>query len=172
MKLEESLVKLEYLSNTDDLTQIYNRRKFEQKFKEEISRSKRTKLPFSLIMFDIDFFKEVNDEFGHIVGDQVLVRLTEEITTQVRLEDTFARYGGEEFVIILSNSNIEQVIEKAEKLREHVKEVEFNNGISITLSFGVTQFNIGESSEEMFQRVDEALYEAKEAGRDSVVSRK
>jgi diguanylate cyclase (GGDEF)-like protein len=123
-------------------------------------------------MFDIDFFKEVNDEFGHIVGDQVLVRLTEEITTQVRLEDTFARYGGEEFVIILSNSNIEQVIEKAEKLREHVKEVEFNNGISITLSFGVTQFNIGESSEEMFQRVDEALYEAKEAGRDSVVSRK
>ena len=171
MKLEESLAKLELLSNTDDLTQIYNRRKFEHKFNEEISRSKRTGLPFSLIMFDIDFFKEVNDEFGHVVGDQVLVKLTEDIATQVRLEDTFARFGGEEFVIILSNSNIEQVIEKAETLRQYVKEIVFNNDIIITLSFGVTQFKQGESSKEMFQRVDEALYEAKEAGRDSVVSR-
>ena len=171
IKLEESTKKLEFLSSTDDLTQISNRRKYEQNFKKEISRSKRTDIPISLIMFDIDHFKRVNDEFGHVVGDEVLIKLAESTTSQIRLEDTFARYGGEEFVIILSNSTLEKAMQKTKSIQQNLKKVVFDKDITITLSFGVTQYIPGEDSEEMFKRVDKALYEAKETGRDKIISR-
>ncbi|MBN2604719.1 MAG: diguanylate cyclase, partial [Bacilli bacterium] len=106
IKLEELTEQFKKMSITDDLTQIYNRRMYEHSFIEELSRSKRTNHPFSIIIFDIDHFKLVNDAHGHAVGDRVLYQLSQHVASQLRLEDTFSRYGGEEFVIILSNSKV------------------------------------------------------------------
>ena len=159
---------LEYLSTTDALTRIGNRRYFQTKLQEETARAKRYKTPFSMIIFDIDFFKKVNDEFGHDVGDQVLVEYTELINETLRDSDIFCRIGGEEFVILIPHANLEEAIKIAQKVRVLVKE--YKKIVPITMSFGVVTYKIDESSDAMFKRADEALYVAKERGRDQVVS--
>ena len=170
IKLEESKKKLEFLSITDDLTQIYNRRKYEQSFKEEISRSKRTNMPFSLIMFDIDHFKLVNDEFGHGVGDQVLQELGKRLQSSLRDSDTVARLGGDEFVIILENIRSKEDVKKvATKLLDNISRpllVE-NHSIEITASIGI---NIADNQNlpyvELLKNSDSAMYQVKESGKN------
>lgn len=158
---------LEYLSTTDALTRIGNRRYFQMKLQEEIARSKRYKTPLSMILFDIDFFKQVNDQFGHDVGDQVLAEYADMIHDLLRENDVFCRIGGEEFVIISPHTALEDARVVAEKVRHVVKESK--RIVPITMSFGVVEYQMSESLESMFKRADQMLYTAKEHGRDRVV---
>ena len=158
---------LEVLSVTDGLTGLKNRRYFEQKFKDEISRSHRYKHSLSLVMLDIDYFKKVNDEHGHGVGDNVLVEYTKLISSMLREGDVFSRIGGEEFMIILPETSKEDAKNIAEKLCFAVEN--YKKVLPITMSFGVTQYLSGEDMEYILKRVDDALYEAKETGRNKVI---
>lgn len=158
---------LEYLSTTDALTRIGNRRYFQMKLQEEIARSKRYKTPLSMILFDIDFFKQVNDQFGHDIGDQVLAEYADIIHDLLRENDVFCRIGGEEFVIISPHTALEDARVVAEKVRHVVKESK--KIVPITMSFGVVEYRMSESLESMFKRADQMLYKAKEHGRDRVV---
>jgi diguanylate cyclase (GGDEF)-like protein len=170
IKLEESTKQLEILSTTDSLTKVFNRRKLEENLLEEISRSKRLNNTFCLLMFDIDHFKKVNDQYGHPVGDKLLIALAEHISSQIRYEDTFARYGGEEFILVLSNTALSDAKEKAEHLRKSISEIVIQDTISVTISIGITQFQKEDNLEQLLTRVDKALYNAKESGRNKVTS--
>ena len=168
-KEENYQKELEYLTITDHLTGIYNRRYFQQKIEEEIKRAKRYGNALSVIMIDIDFFKKINDTHGHNVGDEVLVEYSKLIKSYLRDVDVFCRIGGEEFMIILPYATEEDAQIIAEKLRQ---EIETHKQIlALTMSFGVTQYIKGESEEFLYKRVDSALYEAKESGRNRVVVR-
>ena len=158
---------LEYLTITDALTGIGNRRYFHNKMAEECSRASRYKYPFSLILFDIDYFKQVNDEYGHNTGDEVLKEYTSLIAPMLRENDIFCRIGGEEFTVLLPHVDRDGAQKIAEKLRATIEESE--KIVPITMSFGVTQYEEGEDEESIFKRVDKALYEAKESGRNRVV---
>ncbi len=158
---------LEHLSLTDVLTGIGNRRYFHQRIESETKRAKRYKHYLSLIMFDIDFFKVVNDIHGHGVGDEVLIEYTKVILLHLREGDAFCRIGGEEFMIILPHTTRDEAHKIAEKLRiliESHKKV-----IPITVSFGVVEYVLGEEIDLIYKRVDDALYKAKERGRNRVV---
>ena len=160
---------LESMSVTDPLTQIGNRRFYQQKLASEIARAARYEHPLSLIMFDIDFFKKINDTYGHDVGDNVLKEHTKLIKKDLREGDIFCRIGGEEFVVILPHVDLSHATALAEKLRVLVKE--HNYDVKITMSFGVVSYVRGESEESIYKRADGALYEAKAQGRDRVVAR-
>jgi diguanylate cyclase len=157
---------LEHLTITDTLTGIGNRRYFQNKMAEECSRATRYKYPFSLILFDIDYFKQVNDEHGHNTGDEVLKEYTNLITPMLRENDIFCRIGGEEFIILLPHVDEAAAQKIAQKLRLAIQE--HQKIVPITMSFGVTQYINGEDEESVFQRVDKALYKAKENGRNRV----
>ncbi|MDF1883264.1 diguanylate cyclase [Sulfurimonas sp. SAG-AH-194-C21] len=159
--------KLLTLSLTDELTQIGNRRYFNQKLESEISRSKRHKTEFSLVVFDIDFFKKVNDTYGHDTGDDVLRVYSEFISEQLRVEDVLCRIGGEEFAIILADTNEASAEILAEKLRLNIQN--YKKVVPITMSFGLAEYKLNESGEEFYKRVDTALYKAKNGGRNKVV---
>ncbi|MBI9098802.1 MAG: GGDEF domain-containing protein [Spirochaetaceae bacterium] len=163
---------LETQANLDPLTKILNRRAFLDELNKELARSRRDQLTFSLIMADIDFFKSVNDNYGHLAGDSVLISFTRTVTENLRLNDVFSRYGGEEFMILLPNTNKKNAFETAERIR---KIVEMNkhpfNGkiINFTVSFGVTSYDIdAQNKGELLENVDLALYEAKNNGRNRV----
>lgn len=164
------LYEKEQLSNTDELTQIGNRRSFMEILQHAQGLNRRYKHPLSLIMFDIDYFKSINDEFGHQEGDRVLIDLTSLVHKQLRVSDKFARLGGEEFIILLSESDLKNSLFVAEKLRRSIEETQFSIPKHITCSFGVIQCGEDETYNGMLKRVDDNLYEAKRAGRNRVVS--
>lgn len=156
------------LSLTDELTQIGNRRFFNNKIESEISRANRYNSKLSLIFFDIDFFKKINDENGHDVGDKILSTYSKAMQKELRSEDIFCRVGGEEFAIILPLMDKENAKYLAEKLRLFVQN--FKLIVPITMSFGVVEYESKESSEMFYKRADCALYEAKNSGRNIVVT--
>lgn len=160
---------LEDRANFDTLTHIYNRNRFDYFLDKEIERSNRYGETFSLIMFDIDHFKQVNDSYGHDIGDSVLQELSELIATHTRDVDIFARWGGEEFMII-SHTDIAKAEAFAEKLRKVVDEYTFTHINTITCSFGVSQYHTNDTNEMITKRCDEMLYAAKNSGRNCVVS--
>ncbi len=173
-KLEMLMKELKIMSITDPLTGLYNRLFFNERLKEEYERAKRLKIPFSLLMIDIDHFKRVNDTYGHDVGDKVLVETARTIRENVRRIDIVSRYGGEEFTVILLRTVKEDCIRAAERLRSVVeKKVIQTDGskMSITISIGCTTFSGYEDvkPEDLLKRSDEALYKAKNAGRNRVV---
>jgi diguanylate cyclase (GGDEF)-like protein len=153
---------------TDPLTGIYNRLKFDEMLMKEISRSKRHKIPLSLVMFDIDHFKTINDTCGHHIGDAVLQQLTAHISKHVRKHDYFARWGGEEFMILLTHNALETAARFAEHLRAEVEALRIRGLQRITSSFGVAQLNDGDDIFSLTKRTDEALYKAKASGRNRV----
>ncbi|MEA3374363.1 MAG: diguanylate cyclase [Campylobacterota bacterium] len=155
----------------DPLTHLYNRRKFTQLLQQEIDRANRYSHPLSTIMFDIDHFKEINDTHGHAVGDAVLTTLADYIKEHVRDQDIVVRWGGEEFIILLPHSDIEQAEVKAEMLRSSIEAYTQEDIPHFTISLGVTKFHTNESAEDLLNRVDRAMYEAKEGGRNKVVSK-
>ena len=159
--------KLEHLIITDALTGIGNRRCFQNKIQEEIQRAKRYRHPLSLIMFDIDFFKNVNDKYGHDVGDEVLIEYTKLVHSLLREGDAFCRIGGEEFMIILPHASVDEAQQVAEKLRVEIES--YKKIVPITMSFGVVEYIVGEEIEFIYKRVDDALYKAKKSGRNIVV---
>ncbi|EQB39590.1 hypothetical protein M947_06245 [Sulfurimonas hongkongensis] len=158
---------LELLSITDELTNTGNRRYFERKLKEEISRASRYNYPFSLVMFDIDHFKVVNDKYGHAIGDEVLKEYSKLVNSNLREADVLCRVGGEEFMIILPYTSKDAAKEIAQKLRVAIES--HKKVISITMSFGVVEFEEGDDFESIYKRVDDALYSAKRNGRNMVV---
>jgi diguanylate cyclase (GGDEF)-like protein len=153
-------------ATTDSLTGISNRLKFGESLKAEINRSRRYALPLSLIMFDIDHFKGVNDTYGHLAGDKVLVGIADLVSKNTRVNDLFARWGGEEFMIMVMNSALDNARMSAEKLRLLIEQHLFPGDIRVTCSFGVAQFLHDESEDRFIQRVDDALYLAKARGRN------
>lgn len=161
---------LEELSTKDALTNAYNRLKFDESLKNEIEKARRYGNAFSLIMFDIDHFKRINDESGHIFGDVVLIQIVNLVKKSIRGVDIFARWGGEEFVILLPYANCQEAAALAERLRKSISEESLKNGMVLTCSFGVTSFCCHDDENLIMERVDRALYKAKERGRNNVVS--
>ena len=155
---------------TDPMTKLYNRNYLDKVLHKQELLSKRYNSYFSLILCDIDFFKEVNDDFGHPVGDKVLILLSQLLNDNARKVDYVFRLGGEEFAIIVPQSNLEQSTIMAEKYRAVVSETDFDIGRKLTISIGVSQFSLNETSENLFKRADIALYEAKSSGRNRVIS--
>jgi len=161
------------LSIKDGLTEIFNRRYFDMHIEQMIKKSKKISRSFSLLMLDIDDFKEVNDKYGHQAGDNVLKTFADNIKNIVRITDLVARYGGEEFTVSLDISINEAMI-VAERLRKNIELIDFeiphNQGsLTKTVSIGVSEYIIGESAHDFINRVDHALYKAKEDGKNKVV---
>jgi diguanylate cyclase (GGDEF)-like protein/PAS domain S-box-containing protein len=169
-ELEEKVREVEYISNTDSLTSIANRKKFEEELKKEAARANRYSHPLSLSIFDLDFFKNINDTHGHKTGDLVLQKISRLVLNHIRKVDFFARWGGEEFTIIFPDLDLENTILVAEKLRTLISQYEIEPDLFVTCSFGVSEYVEDELVEEMFQRADRALYRAKELGRNRVES--
>ncbi len=160
-------------ANIDGLTQLYNRKYFVDALSKEFSFSKRTLQPLSLLMVDIDFFKRVNDTYGHIAGDQVLKMVGQHIVKTLRHENIACRYGGEEFAIILRNIRGEGAVTAAERLRKSFESETMILGgqkVNITLSIGIATLegNNYETIEDLIHAADQQLYEAKEKGRNQV----
>jgi diguanylate cyclase (GGDEF)-like protein len=159
----------------DGLTGLYNKRYFMETLEREISRARRHKRSLSLILFDIDHFKEVNDGFGHLAGDHILKELSEIIKSRVRREEVVARYGGEELVVLMPETHIDGAYQLAEQIRNRVQAHDFlfsNKRIGITISGGVAESQ--EADYEMMdfiQLADDRLYEAKNSGRNMVIGR-
>lgn len=154
---------------TDPLTGLHNRFSFDEALTREMERSQRYDTPLSLILYDIDHFKRVNDIYGHLVGDKVLVQLSRFVPNLIRTTDILARWGGEEFVILTPGSGGAMAFQAAEKLRDAVGQVVFEQVGTVTCSFGVAQWVPGETAEEFIARADVALYQAKINGRNQVV---
>lgn len=155
-------------ASTDGLTGLWNRSRIEQLFAEECARARRYGTPFSVILIDIDHFKEVNDTLGHTVGDTVLRQFAQLLRSNVRQVDQVGRLGGEEFLIVLPEINMQQARAAAETLRQRINLHEFETVRHKTASFGVTQYHGTETLHNMLDRVDQALYTAKKNGRDRV----
>lgn len=168
-QLNESLKRVEQLAVTDTLTETYNRRKFDEIVVKEHHRAEHGDTPFSVIMFDIDRFKRVNDKFGHSAGDQVLKHLSKMIRGLIRQGDLLIRWGGEEFLILLPDTKIEEAGPFAERIRLEVEQEQFADVGSITISLGVAQLRAEDSTDALLKRVDNALYQAKQEGRNRVV---
>lgn len=158
---------------TDQLTGAYNRRHFVKICESEFARSRRYDLDLSIIMLDIDWFKTVNDKYGHLVGDEVLKEFTQRCEKLKRSEDTFFRIGGEEFAIILPHTNMQKAKELAKRIKQYQNENlitgDFKGEIKITCSIGISSLRSDDKDyEEIFSRADDALYKAKETGRNKI----
>ncbi|WP_319584799.1 diguanylate cyclase [uncultured Pseudodesulfovibrio sp.] len=166
---------LELMANTDELTGIYNRRYFIEQLEVEFLRSRRYKTKTSLILFDADNFKKINDTYGHDVGDEVLVYLTKAAKENLREVDCLARFGGEEFIILLPETHLKDALIVAERIRSFVEQAEFllDDGaiLHFTVSLGVTEIHGDEEGHsQVIKRADTAMYRAKQTGRNKVES--
>jgi diguanylate cyclase (GGDEF)-like protein/PAS domain S-box-containing protein len=160
---------LQTLAITDPLTGAFNRRHFMEELQREMNRSNRYGVTFSLIMLDIDHFKDVNDRFGHETGDRVLKALVELIRKRIRASDLLVRWGGEEFMILLINTTLSQAITEAGNFLERLRTCPFPEIGLMTASFGVTQYRDQESVDALLSRVDDLMYRAKRGGRACIV---
>jgi diguanylate cyclase (GGDEF)-like protein/PAS domain S-box-containing protein len=167
-KLQEEKEFFVHLASTDTLTSLHNRAKLNEILDFMVKKSSRyPEMPFCAIMYDVDYFKNVNDTYGHLAGDFVLKELSQLISKNIRTSDFIARYGGEEFIILLSNTNLEYAIEVTEKLRNLVEKNTFQD-LKITCSFGIYQFKQGDTFSSIIDEVDKLLYRAKQNGRNRI----
>ena len=160
---------LAMLANTDSLTQVANRRQLERHIETEIQRVKRHKQPLAVLMLDFDYFKKINDQYGHAAGDKVLVNTARWIKANLRTIDHFGRWGGDEFICIAVNTDIDTANSLAERLRAEIEVARFPETPAVTCSFGVTPYVKGDTLDELISRVDKGLLQAKAAGRNRVV---
>jgi len=165
---EEQKKEIESLINIDKLTGIYNRHKLDSELSKEISKANRHKTNLSIILLDIDYFKSVNDTFGHLVGDTFLKQFSNILTENIRDTDTLGRWGGEEFLIICPFTDRKAINILAYKLKNSIENFKFCTDKSHTASFGIAQFNQGEDIELLLNKADKALYKAKQNGRNRV----
>jgi diguanylate cyclase (GGDEF)-like protein len=176
-KIEEDLKKandeLEKLSMLDPLTSISNRRFFIEQLGKEFERAQRYSIPLTLAMMDLDYFKIVNDTYGHLVGDDVLKRISIFLKENLRSHDVVARYGGEEFCIMLPETNVEHAAKVAERIRVAMQKIEFKNAkgsFYVSCSIGVASIEINvENAMDLISHADKALYKAKHTGRNKVI---
>jgi diguanylate cyclase (GGDEF)-like protein/PAS domain S-box-containing protein len=167
-KLQEKIAEVSTFASTDKLTGLRNRYSFESELEREIARSRRYSSPMTLALFDIDYFKDINDDYGHSAGDTALARIGEAIGKCIRKTDIAARWGGDEFVVIFPETGLEQALAITEKLMECIREISLFNTVSLNGSFGVTQYVEGDSRDTLMRRVDDALYQAKANGRGRI----
>ncbi len=168
-ELKKAELQMRDMALKDPLTQLFNRYKLDEYSMLEIDRYKRERQSVSLIICDIDFFKQVNDTYGHLVGDSVLKKIANVLKNCVRETDVVARWGGEEFAILLSNTEKEESIRIAEKINKKIASIKYADAGYITISCGVSKLQVSDTQKTWFHRVDNALYEAKENGRNRVV---
>lgn len=168
-ELEEKYSEVRQTAVTDSLTGIYNRIKFHQELLAEVENNRRKKKPLSLLMFDIDHFKEVNDRHGHDVGDAVLIAVCRVANRIRRKTDIFARWGGEEFMLLMPDTELEGAVNVAERLRAAIEAEAMPEDIPITCSFGVSQYQEGQDVNSYLKIIDNALYQAKDQGRNRVI---
>ena len=163
---------LERLANFDSLTGLENRRAILRRLEDQIKHASRYKEELSVIMLDIDHFKQVNDHYGHLTGDDVLEKVATVVRQVIRDPDTAGRYGGEEFVIVLPKTNLSAALYVAERIREAIEAAEMKapegNVFGITVSQGLSSYKPGEGEHALISRADAALYRAKENGRNRV----
>jgi diguanylate cyclase (GGDEF)-like protein len=161
--------RLEVMAGTDSLTGLMNRQAFDIVFRQSMLDADRSGRPLSGILLDVDFFKHVNDVYGHLAGDEVLRMVARICKAMVRESDVVTRWGGEEFIVLLKDCPLEQAVAVAEKLRSEIDRHDFSKIVldrHITISLGVAQHDVGEAASVFFQRADEALYKAKANGRN------
>ena len=175
--LEEKLNEAEEEMLLDGLTQVFNRRAFDKRIKEEVGRGKVLGASFGLLLIDIDHFKNVNDTHGHPIGDRLLMALARDAKNALRVDDFVARYGGEEFVMILPGPSIDVVFEVADRIRETVAKKEFRykktddgriETFGVTISGGIAWYRQEDTPESLTTRADQCLYLAKNSGRDQI----
>ncbi len=166
VKMEKELSKL---ATTDTLTQAFNRARFSEIIDIEIERVHRYDNKLSIIMFDIDHFKNVNDTYGHIIGDKVLKKIAAVTMSNIRKIDSLFRWGGEEFIIVSPGTNIECAWNLAEKIRWVIENEYFHEAKRVTVSLGVAEYKLDECKEDLISRADEALYKAKSEGRNRAI---
>lgn len=172
--IQQANERLEHIARTDGLTGLYNRRYFHEQFNHEFERARRYETPLSCMIFDVDDFKRVNDTYGHLVGDSVLVEIANRLLRRVRSIDLSARYGGEEFVVLMPQTEHVGAVAQAERVLKHVAERPFEGlptGDQITVSIGVAVYNPAtmRSPSDLLRAADQALYRAKESGKNRVV---
>ncbi len=176
-KINEAQQKLVALASIDDLTQLYNRRYFFERFNQEVERSKRYQRPLSCIIMDIDFFKQVNDSYGHLAGDQVLIDIAQIVKKNCRQSDLAGRYGGEELIILLPETEAAGAMIIADRIREMIEQHQTVDGkgvvIGVTVSMGIASLNGTElrnidKNERIIQYADDALLQAKKKGRNRI----
>jgi diguanylate cyclase (GGDEF)-like protein len=170
-KLEEAVQKIQDLATRDELTEVPNRRYLMDVLRHEAARSARSGAPFCVCIVDIDLFKRINDQLGHHVGDEVLRDFARGVANETRATDFFGRYGGEEFLLILTHTTLAGAEIRAERLRKSATKMKLPGlgaDAHLTISIGVAQHAPGASFEETVKRADEALYRAKNSGRNRV----
>jgi diguanylate cyclase (GGDEF)-like protein/PAS domain S-box-containing protein len=168
-QIEEKNILLNEMAISDSLTKLFNHQAIHKKLEEEMKRAKRYETRLSILLIDIDFFKKVNDSFGHQAGDLLLVEIANILKTLVREVDIIGRVGGEEFLVIFPNNNVIKGHNAAERIRKKIEKMEFSNDIKVTISGGVAEFE-GESIVDLVDKADKQLYRAKNAGRNRIMS--
>ena len=160
--------KIEKSVYLDPLTNIHNRHIFEELFKHELNMKKRYSQPSSIIFFDIDDFKNINDEYGHNVGDEVLKSVVKFFKKKIRTVDTFIRWGGEEFIVFLPYTDKKESIDLADRLKQSLSQIVFDHDIRITCSFGVSVLQSDDTYQSFIERADRAQYKSKTEGKNRV----
>ncbi|WKY47684.1 GGDEF domain-containing protein [Eubacteriaceae bacterium ES3] len=168
LHLHREMKQLEHLSYRDSMTMLLNHVNINQSLRDEIILSKTYGQSLCALMLDIDFFKSVNDQHGHKFGDVVIKKIANVIKENSRVTDHVGRYGGEEFLIVMPNTTLEQGYELSERLRQIIEEIEFDNEVKVTVSIGLKVHSESETAEELIKNADEALYAAKNNGRNRV----
>jgi len=160
---------LEYLSAHDELTSLYNRNEYQNIFKRKIKSAERYNETFGIILLDIDHFKLVNDNYGHSTGDKVLKSFAKTLKMSLREEDLVCRWGGEEFIIIVNHMDIGNLKKLTKKIQCNIANISVNPVKNLTVSFGLTVYRKGDTEETIFKRIDQALYTAKQTGRNKYI---
>lgn len=171
--LEVAYRRIEELSELDDLTGALNRRSINRQLDDEIRRNARSNTPCTVALIDLDWFKRINDRFGHLVGDEVLRTFAITIFANIRTVDKFGRYGGEEFLLVLPDTSHDRALRMLDRLRSIVESLDwsaFSDGLTVTISAGVATLRPGETAEIMLARADRALYAAKDRGRNNIAA--
>ena len=169
--LDAVLAQVDEIAHTDQLTFLSNQRKIVGDLQRKVSRSARSRKPFTIFLLDIDRFKRINDTYGHIVGDQVLRALAGELRDGIRQSDHIGRYGGEEFLILLPGTALESAIPLAERLLTIVRSLRIDARgqiVTLTVSIGIAQYHKDDTWKDFLERADKALYQAKDNGRDDL----
>ncbi|MDD3200360.1 MAG: GGDEF domain-containing protein [Eubacteriales bacterium] len=166
-ELKKINMELKELTIRDSMTNLLNHKNSLRRLKEEIDRAKRINYPLTVAMIDLDNFKQINDTYGHQIGDTVLIRVAKILTECCRLTDIIGRYGGEEFIVIMPNTNSQEAVALLERIKSRIESTDFVKGVQITGSFGVSEL-VGDSVHGILRSSDAMLYEAKKKGKNRI----
>jgi len=167
--MDESISLLYEAATHDEKTGLYNNKFFENMLEMEIEKAKRGQENLSLFIIDIDFFKKINDTYGHMKADELLEKLAEVLMKQIRKSDIAARFGGEEFFVLLPETDLAKAKKLTSRLKTAIKSDSMLKKHNLTVSGGITQYKKGDTKKKLKERVDKALYQAKKQGRDRFV---